>query len=860
MTVVTLPVADSLSSVTLIGGKAVNLNHLLTAGFAVPPSIVVTTEAYWAFVTANKLDVFFQARTGTPVSDETVWQHFLAASLPGALSDSILNAYHNLGNKLVAVRSSATAEDWEAASFAGQHDSFLNVQGETAVLEAVKKCWASLWMERAVVYRNQRGIDQHQVSMAVIIQPMIAATCSGVLFTQDPLTLTQKTVVVEAVPGLGQDLVSGRATPDRYVVNRHNKEIEKTTTQREPPVLTNAQVQQLVVIGLAVAELFGAAQDIEWAVENNSFFLLQSRAITTKAPSIPLTPLPPHEINVPGDDSWLPEEAISHPFDLWTRANFGEVLPNPVTPLTLSSLQMIGNAAEVQLASGKKVQMARRIYGRIYANEGGMRQFVADIGLPTSFIDATWGSRRPDLPPKAGFRPWRLLTKGPQLIWQGLKSQRQPSSSKPLLPRDEAELYRQIDVWTDEFQQRDLSGMSEEEVWSTIRTVWEPRRAEVYQRHVTVSTGAFLSFAPLEWMTKKWGHDARLAQTLITGLDGVYAAEMGPALQRLAQALHDANLVHVVRENPPQAAWDKLQTLPEATGVRALLKQFLHDHGHRCPAEPEILLPRWVEAPEQVIALVAGYVGDIGQRDKQEHSSAQVAQQNMEKQLGLIRRVLFRRVLQQAQNQVRRRDNSRHFMAKLELSRRQLFMELGRRWHERGILSVAEDIFFLTHDEIDIAVRGSTTATAESLLERTAERRKAYEFWCSYPIPEALDAESRPLPNLALSAEQGLQGIPASGGMATGPVRIVHQPNEAARLQRGDILVTLATDPGWTPVFPLVAGLVLVYGGQLSHGAIVAREYGVPAVVNVPEAMTRLHEGMIVTVDGSNGRVLFLAT
>ena len=562
----------------------------------------------------------------------------------------------------------------------------------------------------------------------------------------------------------------------------------------------------------------------------------------------------PTAVAVPGDDNWLPEENNPQPFafDLWTRANFGEVLPNPISPLTLSSFEMIGDAAEVRLPTGEKVQMARRFYGRVYANEGGMRQFVAEVGLPTSFIDATWGSRRPDLPPKAGFRPWRLFYRLPQLILQSAKNARYKPAPKSVLPKNEAELYAQIETWAEEFLQGDLSALSAAAVWHSIHTVWEPRRVQMYQRHATVSASAFMAFAPLEWLARRWGKDARLAQALVSGLSGVHAAEMGPSLEKIAQTLHQANLADVVLENEPAGAWAQLQAMPQAALVQEALSCFLTAHGHRCPAEPEILLPRWVEAPEQVLALVAGYLQKVPQETAVSPPSSRAAQQTVEQRLGPIRRALFRWVLRRAQAQVRRRDNSRHFMAKLELPRRQLFVALGRRWVAQGLLAAAEDIFFLTHSEIDAVVK---SGKIEDLQQKTAARRVAYEFWCDYQPPETLDAAGRPVPPPPKSVGEGLTGTPASSGVARGPVRIIHRPEEADRLKPGDILVTLATDPGWTPVFPLVGGLVLVYGGQLSHGAIVAREYGVPAVVGVSEAMTRLQEGMIVTVDGSNGRI-----
>ncbi|WP_420632209.1 PEP/pyruvate-binding domain-containing protein [Candidatus Leptofilum sp.] len=858
MNICILPVENGRSTPTHIGGKAANLNQLMLAGFTVPAGFVITTTAYDAFVTANGLTTEIQSRLGNATGeDDDILTQFLRAELPKQLAEEIVLAYQNLGGGLVAVRSSATAEDWAEASFAGQQESYLNVAGETAVLDAVKKCWASVWSSRAIAYRARQEINSAQVRMAVLIQQMVQPDCAGVFFTQNPLVSNDDTMVVEAVAGLGDSLVSGHALPDRYVVNRQSGVVETAQIQGETAVLSPQHIMQLTQTGQKVASLFGSAQDIEWAIADGRLYLLQSRAITTlPTPTV----LPPAEIDVPGDDNWQPEEEIQRqPFDLWTRANFGEVLPHPVSPLTMSSLQMIGDEAEVQLPTGEKIQMARRIYGRIFANEGGLRQFAAEIGLPTSFIDATWGSRRPDLPPRAGFQPWRLLYRLPQLMWQGAKAQRPKPPKENLLPKDEAELYKQIDAWAEDFRQSDLSALDTDELWHTICTVWEPRRVQMYQRHTKVSTVAFIMFAPLDWLAKQWGKDAQLAQSLIAGISGVYAAEMGPALQQIAQALQKANLAIVVLNNSPESAWEKLQTMPDAAPVKEALAQFLTEHGHRCPAEPEISLPRWVEAPEQVLALVAGYLHKVPNEESEPTSSPSVAaQQEIAQRLGLIRLAIFRWILHQAQAHMRRRDNSRHFMAKLELPRRQLFVALGSRLVQQGVLNAAEDIFFLTHAEIRAVCEGEATASMKNTVrQQTAARQEAYEFWCSYPIPEALDADCRPLPPPKQSGGNDLSGVPASGGVATGRVRIIRHPEQAGQLKPGDILVTLATDPGWTPVFPLVAGLVMVYGGQLSHGAIVAREYGVPAVVNVPEAMSRLQEGMVVTVDGSNGRIFW---
>jgi pyruvate,water dikinase len=320
-----------------------------------------------------------------------------------------------------------------------------------------------------------------------------------------------------------------------------------------------------------------------------------------------------------------------------------------------------------------------------------------------------------------------------------------------------------------------------------------------------------------------------------------------------------------VLEHPPQEALARLRTTPTAEPVLRQLDEFLRRHGHRCPNEGEWLNPRWREAPWQVIELVAGYLRageeanpvatEARQRRRREEATAWV-----EAHLDPLRRVVFRWVLSRAQRAVRLRDNGRHCMMKAAYPTARIFGLYGRRWTQRGWLAQPEDIFFLTILEIDrVLAAGDPTAAGLDLKRLVAERRKAYEFWFTVEAPEVLDAEGRPVEAPAVEAapptQEVLQGIPASGGQARGTARIIFDPREATRLQPGDILVTRATDPGWTPVFPLVSGLVLEVGGQLSHGAIVAREYGIPAVVNVRDATRRIRDGQAIVVDGSAGRV-----
>lgn len=648
--------------------------------------------------------------------------------------------------------------------------------------------------------------------------------------------------------------------------------IETPAAQRQAAVVSPAQIETLADLGRGVEAYFATAQDIEWAIAGDEVYLLQARPVTAVGRLRVI--LPQSQLSIPGDDRWLPEEQfVAQPFDLWTRANFGEVLPNPLSPLTLSGFQLVGEkmASNDKKDSEPNIEMTRRIYGRLYANEGGMRHAVAAIGLPTALLNTLWGSRRPDLRPQSGFRPFRLLSKIPG-IFKGMgqtQQQSQAGLTEPLPPKDDA-LYSRIDQWLAAFQDRDLQAYSDADLWQEARNVWEERRSQMFQRHALVSQKAFFMFIPLERVTGWWAGDTKLAQRLITGISGVHAAEIGPQLWRIAQRAQELGVAHLITENAPNAALFHLETTPQARPVVEQLALFLSEHGHRCPAEAEILLPRWAEAPGYVVELIAGYLragdgvnpvaAETAQRAMRETTQAEI-----EGRLDPLRRRLFRFLLTQAGNAIRQRDNSRHYLAKIDLPRRRLYTELGRRWAERGWLKTAEDIFFLLHREIEAVVAAHDPAALHAPLQTlVAERRKAYDFWCMVIPPEALDAKGRPLadpvPPGAISDDTVLQGIPASGGLAQGVARLVQDPRDAARLQPGDILVTRSTDPGWTPVFPLVSGLVLEMGGQLSHGAIVAREYGVPAVVNVYGALSRISDGTLITVDGTQGLVYLPAS
>ncbi|HET6891235.1 MAG TPA: PEP-utilizing enzyme, partial [Pyrinomonadaceae bacterium] len=343
-----------------------------------------------------------------------------------------------------------------------------------------------------------------------------------------------------------------------------------------------------------------------------------------------------------------------------------------------------------------------------------------------------------------------------------------------------------------------------------------------------------------------------------------YTAEMGTALWQMAQTLKELKLTRIVTDNEPAVAFQQLREVSTAQPFLDQLNDFLERHGHRCPNEGEWLHPRWSEAPEQVISVIAGYL-NAGNLPKPEEVEARQSRRReealalVERRINPFRRQIFHLVLARARHAIRLRDNSKYYYMKVSGSIRQITALLGRRWMGRGWLEKSEDIFFLTFPDVERIIQ-SGNPTAANLNPRTlvTERRKAFEHWFGVRAPEILDYQGRPIDSYSKEEHRPglmIQGIAASGGQARGTARIICDPQKASRLQPGDILITRAADPGWTLLFPIAGGVVLEVGGQLSHAAIVAREYGIPAVVNVQNATCRIRDGQIISIDGLAGRV-----
>jgi pyruvate,water dikinase len=498
-------------------------------------------------------------------------------------------------------------------------------------------------------------------------------------------------------------------------------------------------------------------------------------------------------------------------------------------------------------------------------NEGAVIHIATEAGIPSSFLDTTWGSSGRGLRSSDDtFHLFRLLRHLPSMTKIGLqqakqqpRSSRQKSQKTPHLKGEQ--LFVQIDRWVDEFQQLGMKNLDDRELWNRWMPQWIDR-AKALRSIVVTAQLAALTFYLLERRVYKWTGRKGQATLLVQALSGVFTAEVGPALWHMAQMLLVSHLDRIVLNHPASETLSLLQEEPEAQPFIAEFQAFLLRHGYRCPNDAELYHPRWAESPEQVIELIKSYLDkndssnpvrtELSGQEEREKLTAQIAAQ-----LNPIRRRIFCWLLHQAQYKIRLRDNNRSYVAKFLYPVRLLIAELGRRWSTKGWLTRLDDIFFLTLYEIDDLVNSDDLKeTAKDLAILVSKRREAFDYWHTIVAPAALGPGGIPLPDFE-PTDSFLQGLPASSGRIRGTARIVRSLEEAIRLSEGDILVTQSTDPGWTPVFPLVKGLVLEVGGQLSHGAIIAREYGLPAVINVPGAMHSIQDGQMIEVDGSSGRV-----
>jgi len=837
------------TTVAVAGGKGALLGELTRiAGIRVPPGFCVTTHAFERVIAeAPALGAHLGRLSRLAPGDRDALGAVSAElrraieeiALPDALVAAIEGALARLGRDAAcAVRSSATAEDSPTHSFAGQYDTYLDVVGAASVLDHVRRCWASLFTERAVSYRQHAGIDHRSIRMAVIVQRMVRPRAAGVLFTADPLTGHRDVAVVEAGIGLGESLVAGVIAPDAYTV-RDGRGVETTiatprsdVTRRSEGALDDEQVVRLVALGRRIAAHLGAPQDVEWCLDDDGFAFVQSRPITT------LFPVPEA-----GDDARHVYVSVGHQ----------QMMTDPMTPLGISVWQR--TATRPMYAAGGRlfVDVARELaspasrdrlvemLGRSDPLIGDALRTLVERGDVVATTPDAGSAAAPQLPPAAG------------------SIEADPAIVDELIARSErsiAELTRDI---------RSTSGAALldfilADIEEKQRVLFDPRSLRVIM--AVVEATWWLDDHLLEWLGEQ-----RAADTLSLAAPNNVTSEMGLALLDVADVVRPHREVVAFLERVEDG--DFLDALPARSGgvaARESIREWLDRYGMRGVGEIDIARPRWREQPQTLVPLLLGHVRHFepGEARRRVERGQLRARQKTEEVLTRLRALPDgTRKAEEAGRMIARlrtfagyREYPKYAKVSREYVYRQALLGEAERLVQAGVLRERDDIFYFTLEELHDVVR---TRRADLRLVRA--RREALRAQRALTPPRVMTSDGeivRGAYRRSVLPAGALAGFPVSAGVVEGRARVVLDPSHAA-LEPGDVLVTPFTDPSWTPLFVTIAGLVTEVGGLTTHGAVIAREYGLPAVVGVEEATRRIRDGGRIRVDGTNGVVEILS-
>jgi pyruvate,water dikinase len=796
-------------SADAVGGKALSLAKMAQAGLPVPPGFCITTAAY-------------RRLQGRSLQTDS------------ALTNEVSTYLRKIGDGLVAVRSSATAEDGSITSFAGQQETILGVTGEAAVLDAIARCWASLDSERARSYRRHQGLTDEGLAMAVVVQKLIPAEVSGVLFTRDPLDLEGRRMLVEASWGLGDSIVSGQVTPDRYHLDRvsgalADQTISAKSITRTPagpqavpperqtiPCLSAAQLNQLAELGRKVEDVFGDARDIEWAWADGQCWLLQARPITAAGAA--------EREQVRREEIAALAARADPTGTVWSRYNLAESLPEP-TPMTWAILR--------HLLSG------RGGYGLMYRDLGFdpavHDEGVFDLVCGRPYCNLTREPRMQfrDLPFEHPFavlkaHPDRALY--PQAILNPARASWRFWLLLPILTirliRSAALLKRLARTFPQHFREEILPAYRaalRKEATEDLAALDPPALREHLERVIRLT---LVDFA------REGLKPTVLAAASLANLERLLMRALGPERGRAA-----ARALAAGARPDPEA--DLAAASRAVQAGRMDRAQFLEKFGHRGRQEMELSQPRWNEDPAALDRLFteASRSGDVTEASPPPAEATPAAQgADVQTELDLLHTHLGLR------------ETAKHYLMEGYALIRRILLELDQRHRLGG------GIFFLLPEELP------RLAASEDLMPLIQQRRRRRQVALSLEVPavlfsDDLEAIGRPV---LVEGTDTWQGVPLSAGVAEGPALVLQEPAGAVPLAEPYILVCPSTDPAWVPLFTHARALVMETGGVLSHGAIVAREYGLPAVAGLPGVPCRLRTGQRLRVDGGTGRITVL--
>lgn len=880
------------------GGKGLHLCQMAAAGLPVPPGFVLTTAAYCDFVSANHLDMVLQRSIevkGQPntAALEAISKQIRAAFSKGKLSASIkqslLDAWKTLGSPAVAVRSSATAEDLPDLSFAGQQDTFLNITTEAMLCERVVDCWSSLWTARAIGYRLRQGVGQEGIALAVVVQQMVQSDVSGVMFTANPLNGSRLECVIDATFGLGEALVSGLVEPDHYVVEtRENRILSKTLGKKglsiragmaggvekvseagaERQALSDDQILELARLGEKVQAVYGEPQDIEWAYSSSKVYLLQTRPITSLFP--------------------LPEGLPVEPLQMLVSFAAVQGLVDPITPLGQSALKTFFALGSALFGTRVDEQNQTVLYSAgerlwanftpIFRNTFGRKviPYVFEMVEPTvkQAVDQLWDEPRLQ-PTRKGISFKSLfqlslfaLPVGGNVFLNLMAPLRR---RKMIVENGEKVLgimqQKAAAIRGDRYQK--LAALSE--LLPDIARRYLGRALKLF---VSGVASGIVPWNALRMLTKQAGGSdssrwSGLILEVTRGMPNNPTTEMDLRLWDMTQAIRaDTASTNVMRSGSPSELAKRYMRGELPPVVMDAVNRFLEKYGARGLCEIDLGRTRWAENPTHVFEMLNNFLKIENENDAPDavFSRGKVAAEEAVEQLvahirgakgGFFKARVARFMAGRARMLMGLRENPKFFAVRMMWILHRELIKTGHEFVSSGELEREDDLFFLSFPELH-ELASKTQRNWKPLI---AERRSRFNR----------ELQRRQLPRLLLSdgrafyegmadgvaGDGNITGSPVSPGVVEGKVRVVRDPGKA-NLAPGEIMVCPGTDPSWTPLFMVAGGLIMEVGGMMTHGAVVAREYGIPAAVGVDRATLRLKTGMKIRLNGSTGEITLL--
>ncbi|MGE5619335.1 MAG: PEP/pyruvate-binding domain-containing protein [Sphingomonadaceae bacterium] len=861
----TLPLADQAATLEEVGGKGASLARLASAGLPVPGGFHVTTEAYRRFVAEDGLqpailEAVKAVNLSEPSSLETasraIADLFARVPMPTEIEEAVARAYGELPGEdpVVAVRSSATAEDLPDLSFAGQQETYLNIHGLDAVQDAVKRCWASLWTARAIGYRAQHGIDQASVSLAVVVQLLVPADAAGILFTANPVNGDRGQAMITATWGLGEAIVGGLVTPDtitlektsgrvitREIADKHVMTVrteggaeERATPERlrRAPVLNDRQAAELARLGVQIEGLYGMPMDIEWALTGGKFAILQARPITALPPE-PVVPL---------------EWRLPKPKGKYARTSIIELMPEPLTPLFATM----------------GVDEINRGYQRLAARLGGRsvfpEKFVVMIN-DYAYYDVAFSARQLlailALTPCIAMFAYR----SPDRRW---KEQARPKYAECVA----------------RWKEKELGLLPATELLRGVREIFSTAIDHYIQAlQAGILPAAYFSESVFTWFYDKLVRraDDPAALTFMLGFESLpiraekslydlaqWCRERPDLASALVAGTSDQIAARLGEADPPTGV-----PLDEWREFRARFAAHLDRYGHAI-YDLDFSKPVAADDPAPLIEtlrhLVQGQGSDPYRRQQEAADRREEAVRKVESRLKGWKLAWFRRLRNWAQRYAPLREDALGDVGLGWPQLRKMLLELGRRLTSAGAIQSPEEVFWLTEEELDALVAALDAGEkvlpdkSKGVEARRARIRAEKRLIPPVSLPQKATFAgvdiSRWMPARAIQeAGNTLKGIGASPGRVTATARVLRGPEDFGQMKHGDVLVAAITTPAWTPLFALASAVVTDVGGPLSHSSIVAREYGIPAVLGTGAATGRIHSGDVITVDGSAGTV-----